>query len=65
MSTISIDVMAEGRYVCTLRYPYHPVLRVRPQDIEDFVLSQRPSLRHRKGLELCIDNNDERYERNN
>ena len=49
MKWLHIDVMTMGGvFLCTLHYRYNPVFKVSMEEIDDFVLSKRPSLRNKK-----------------
>lgn len=42
---LKFDVMLGDRYVCTLRYPYNPLFILRENELSDFVISKRPTLK--------------------
>lgn len=42
---VKFDVMLWDRYVCTLRYPYSPIFVLTVQELEDFVIEHKPSLK--------------------
>lgn len=52
---IQFDVMAGGRFVCTLRYPFCPLFKVRMEELMDYALQKRPTLKYQKNVELWID----------
>lgn len=46
--TTFVDIMLDGRFVCTLKYKYTaypPLYPIDYEDLERFVLERRPSLR--------------------
>lgn len=43
--TVYLDIMLGGRFYCQLRYEYCPLFPVEERDVEDYVLSKRPSLK--------------------
>lgn len=45
---MSFDVMSGDRFVCTLEYKYCPLFPVTVKELEDFVISKRPTLRGQK-----------------
>ena len=45
MKTLIFDVMLDGRFVCTLRYKYHPAVPVSVGKLVDFVEHERPTLK--------------------
>lgn len=45
MKVLFLDIMLNGRFVCTLKYKYCPLFLINYVDLEKFVLSKRPSLR--------------------
>lgn len=49
---IEWDVMKGGRFVRTLRMPYNPLFKIRPEDIEKFVFEKLPTLKYAKDVEL-------------
>lgn len=55
METLNIDVMILGgvKFYCTLKFTYNPLFKVSPQDLMDFVLSKRPTLRYEE-IQLFI-----------
>lgn len=42
---MNFDVMKDGRFVCTLNYRYCPLFPVTVKDLEEYVISKRPTLR--------------------
>lgn len=54
MKTMFIDVMHNGRFVCTFRYRYSPLFKLDINDIARKLLASRPSLKG-KQLELYLD----------
>lgn len=50
MEKLHLDIMVEGgaRFYCSLTYLYNPRVDLRAKDLEAFVLSKRPTLKHRK-----------------
>ena len=47
MKTLTFDVMLHGRYVCTLKYEYCPLFPIDSEELHDFVVSKRPTLRNK------------------
>lgn len=47
MKTLTFDVMLRGRFVCTLRYKYCPLFPIDMDELTDFVLSKRPTLKNK------------------
>ena len=49
MKTIMLDIMdaKTGMFICTLRYRYHPIFPLKPEELEEFVLTKRPTLKNR------------------
>lgn len=47
MKELTFDVMLYGRYVCTLKYRYNPVFVLGSNELSDFVISKRPTLRNK------------------
>lgn len=45
MSTFKFDIMLNRRFVCTLRYKYCALLPINFDDLKEFILSKRPSLK--------------------
>ena len=45
MRTIHIDVMRGERFIKTLPYKHHEVLRLDEEKLRDFVLSKMPTLK--------------------
>lgn len=45
MKDLIFDVMLNGRFVCTLTYPYCPLFPVTQEELEEFVEKKRPTLR--------------------
>lgn len=41
---IHIDIMVNGRYLCTMRKPHCPAFRLSIQELRDYIEKQRPSL---------------------
>lgn len=48
MKTLTFDVMLGDRYVCTLRYKYCPLFPIDTDELHNFVVSKRPTLRNKK-----------------
>jgi hypothetical protein len=46
MEKLKFDVMLRGRFVCTLVYEHCPAFALTAQEIVDFVLSKRPTLKN-------------------
>ena len=40
-----LDIMREGRFVCTVKMPYCPLFTVNVSEITDYIFKQRPSLK--------------------
>lgn len=47
--------MSNDRFVCTLRMPYCPLFKVKLEDVMNFALQKRPTLKHQKNVEIWID----------
>lgn len=47
MKTLFLDVMLNGRFVCTLKYRYCPLFPIDAKDVSDFVISKRPTLKNK------------------
>ena len=45
MKELTFDVMLGDRYVCTLKYKYCPLFPIDPDELQEFVISKRPTLR--------------------
>ena len=45
MRTIYIDVMIGGRFIKTLPYKHHDILRLDEEKLREYVLSKMPTLR--------------------
>lgn len=45
MNTFKFDIMLNGRFVCTLRYKYCALLPINFDDLKEFILSKRSSLK--------------------
>ena len=45
MSTFKFDIMLNGRFVCTLRYKYCALFPIDLEDLKEFILSKRPTLK--------------------
>ena len=45
MEKLKFDVMLRDKFVCTLTYEYCPIFALTEKEIEDFVVSKRPSLK--------------------
>lgn len=45
MKILIFDVMLDGRFVCTLRYKYHPAVPVSVGKLIDFVINKCPTLK--------------------
>lgn len=54
MRTIYIDVMIGERFIKTLPYKHHEVLRLDEEKLRDFVLSKMPTLKG-KDFDLFYD----------
>lgn len=52
MSTFKFDIMLNGRFVCTLRYKYCALFPIDLEDLKEFILSKRPSLKGKR-LQNC------------
>lgn len=55
-SVLFVDVMNAGRYVCTIKYEYCPLFAIKIEELEEYVYSQRPSLRG-KDITFCLEDN--------
>lgn len=45
MNTFKFDIMLNGKFVCTLRYKYCALFPINFEDLKEFILSKRPSLK--------------------
>ena len=45
MKTLVFDVMLNGRFVSTLRYKYCPLFPIDFDELKEFILSKRPTLK--------------------
>lgn len=45
MNTFKFDIMLNGRFVCTLRYKHCALFPIDLEDLKEFILSKRPSLK--------------------
>lgn len=45
MKTLHFDVMLHDRFVCILHYQCHPIFPVNDEELINFVLQKRPTLR--------------------
>ena len=45
MSTFKFNIMLNGKFVCTLRYKYCTLFPINFEDLKEFILSKRPSLK--------------------
>ena len=52
---VQFDVMADGYYQCTLRYPHCPLFRLDPKELLDYAYRKRPTLKYRKNIQIYID----------
>lgn len=43
--TFVFDIMLHGRFVCTLCYKYCPLFPIDYEELTEFILSKRPTLR--------------------
>ena len=48
MKELTFDIMLGDRYVCTLRYKYFPLFPIDTDELHNFVVSKRPTLRNKK-----------------
>ena len=48
MRDLIFDVMLNGRYVCTLAYPFCPLFTLTQKELEEFVEKKRPTLKGKK-----------------
>lgn len=55
MKTLSFDVMLGERFVCTLEYKYCPAFRSTVEELEQFVIKKRPTLRNKR-FTIAINN---------
>lgn len=53
MKTFVFNVMLHGRFVCTLKYKYCPLLPIDFEDLTKFVLKKRPTLKG-KGFRIAF-----------
>lgn len=47
MKTIYIDVMLNDRFVCQLKYEYCPAYNLNKDELREFVIQKRPTLRNK------------------
>lgn len=45
MRDFIFDVMLNGRFVCTLNYPFCPLFTLTQKELEEFVEKKRPTLK--------------------
>lgn len=45
MNTFKFDIMLNGKFVYTLRYKYCALFPINFEDLKEFILSKRPSLK--------------------
>jgi hypothetical protein len=45
MKTFVFDVMLNGRFICTLKYKYCALFPIDFEDLKEFILSKKPSLK--------------------
>lgn len=45
MKELTFDIMLGDRYVCTLRYKYCPLFPIDTDELHEYVLRKRPTLR--------------------
>ena len=45
MKTFVFDVMLNGRFICTLKYKYCELFPIDFEDLENFIISKKPSLK--------------------
>lgn len=46
MKIFVFDIMLKGRFVCTLRYEYCALFPIDLDELTEFILSKRPTLRN-------------------
>lgn len=51
---IVFDVMADGRFICTLKYPHCSLFKVDMDDMMAFAMKKRPTLKYERNIELWI-----------
>ena len=51
---LSFDVMKNGGedFVCTMKMPYNPLFKLKLQEVLDYILSKRPTLKYEKGVTI-------------
>ena len=54
MKTFVFDVMLNGRFVCTLKYKYCQLFPIDAEDLTQFVLKKRPTLKG-KNFRIVLD----------
>lgn len=49
---LSFDVMKNGGedFVCTMEMPYNPLFKLKLQEVLDYILSKRPTLKYKKDV---------------
>lgn len=45
MKTLVLDIMLNGRFVCTLKYKYCALFPIGFEDLEKFIFQKRPTLK--------------------
>ena len=48
MKTFNFDVMIGDKFFCSMRFPYCPLHPIPHEELEKFILKNRPILRHYK-----------------
>ena len=48
MKTLTFDVMLGDRYVCTLHYKYCPLFPIDTDELHEFVVNKKPTLRNKE-----------------
>ena len=61
MKDLIFDVMLNGRFVCTLAYPFCPLFTLTQKELEEFVEKKRPTLRGKNYNIIFCNRDDKKY----
>ena len=61
MRDLIFDVMLNGRYVCTLAYPFCPLFTLTQKELEEFVEKKRPTLSGKNYNIIFCNRDDKNY----
>ena len=59
MKDLIFDVMLNGRFVCTLAYPFCPLFTLTQKELEEFIEKKRPTLKG-KNYNIIFCNRDDK-----